>query len=81
MLIILGLVMLVIGALMVVFAQQVWDFTGAIDFVESKFPGNTKAFIQIVGVVLVIIGLLFLTGVGGFITQPIFDQVSHLFGQ
>ncbi len=79
--ILLGLGFLVIGVLLVVFAQQVWNFTGAIEFVESKFPGNTKAFIQLTGVILILLGILFMTGLGESITSPIGDTLGKAFGR
>lgn len=79
--ILLGLAFLVIGALAVIFAQNIWNFTGAIDFVESKFPGNTKAFIQLVGIVLILLGILFATGLGSSVTGPISDTLSSIFGR
>lgn len=71
--------MIVLGTLDLVFARQVYNFTGAIDFVESHFPGYTQGFIKLVGVVLVIVGLLFFTGVGGSITGPLFEGIQHTF--
>jgi len=79
--ILLGLLFLGLGIAMVVFAQQIWNFTGAIDFVEKYMPGNTKAFIQLVGVVIVILSLFFITGLGSTITGPIGDTLGKLFGQ
>lgn len=79
--ILLGLGFLVVGVLLVVFAQQVWNFTGAIDFVESKFPGNTKAFIQLTGVILILLGILFITGLGETITGPIGETLGKAFGR
>ncbi len=79
--ILLGLGFLVVGVLLVVFAQQVWNFTGAIDFVESKFPGNTKAFIQLTGVILILLGILFITGLGENLTGPIGETLGKAFGR
>ncbi len=71
--------MVVLGTLTLVFSKQVYDFTGGIDFVESHFPGNTSAFIKLFGVVLVLLGILFFTGVGGFITKPLFEGIRNTF--
>jgi len=79
--ILLGLAFLAVGVLTVVFAQQIWNFTGAIDFIESRFPGNTRAFIQLAGVVLVLLGILFVTGLGSSFTKPIGQTFGQLFGR
>jgi len=78
--ILLGLGFLLLGTVTVIFAQNIWNFTGAIDFVESKFPGNTKAFIQLVGVILILLGILFITGLASSVTGPISDTLSKVTG-
>jgi uncharacterized membrane protein YidH (DUF202 family) len=79
--ILLGLAFLVVGVLTVMFAQQIWNFTGAIDFIDSKFPGNTRAFIQLTGIVLVLLGILFVTGLGASLTDPIGQTFGQIFGR
>lgn len=78
--ILMGLAFLVIGIATVVFAQNIWNFTGGIDFVENHLPGDTKAFIQFVGVITILLGMLFITGLGGWLTGPIGESVGRLFG-
>jgi len=75
-----GLVLLPIGICFVIFAQNIWNFTGSIDFVEKYFPGNTRAFIQLLGIVMVLLGMLFITGLGEWLTGPIGESVGRLFG-
>jgi uncharacterized protein involved in cysteine biosynthesis len=75
-----GLVILPIGICFVIFAQNIWNFTGSIDFVEKYFPGNTRAFIQLLGIVMVLLGMLFITGLSGWLIQPISDTVGNIFG-
>jgi uncharacterized membrane protein YidH (DUF202 family) len=74
-----GIVLAIIGTLVLVFAQQIYNFTGAIDFVESRMPGYSKGFIKLMGIVMVVVGVLFFTGVGGFITQPILEGIQGVF--
>lgn len=76
----LGLFLVVTGTLMLVYNQRVFNFTGRISFVESKMPGGSSGFLKLVAVVMVIIGLLFVTGLGGWLTQPISDGVQNTFG-
>lgn len=80
MLILAGLIMLALGVLLVVFRRQVYNFTGYIDFVQSWFPGGTNSFIMIFGLALVLLGILFITGIGGSFTSPISDQLKSVFG-
>lgn len=76
-----GIALLGIGICFVIFAQNIWNFTGSIDFVEKYFPGNTRAFIQLVGVIMVILGMLFITGLASWLTEPLADTIGKLFGQ
>ncbi len=64
---------------MLVFNQQIYNFTGAIDFIEKHAPGYTQGFIKLFSVVLVFLGILFFTGLGGFITTPIFQGIQNTF--
>ena len=75
-----GLVILPIGICFVIFAQNIWNFTGSIDFVEKYFPGNTRAFIQLLGIVMVLLGMLFITDLSNWLIQPISDTVGNIFG-
>ncbi len=75
-----GLVILPIGICFVIFAQNIWNFTGSIDFVEKYFPGNTRAFIQLLGIVMVLLGMLFITGLSNWLIQPISDTAGSIFG-
>ncbi len=78
--IIAGLAFFVFGILFVLFAQNIWNFTGNIEFIENYLPGDTKFFIQLCGVIMVLLGIMFITGVGETITGPLGDSLSSLFG-
>ena len=71
--------MMVLGTLTLVFAQQIYNFTGAIDFVESRMPGYSRSFIKLMGVLFVIVGLLFFTGVATVVTDPLFEGIQRAF--
>ncbi len=75
-----GLIVFIIGILFVVFAQNIWNFTGGIDFIENHFPGNTRAFIQLLGVIMVIVGLLMVTGIGSWLVAPIANTLGGVLG-
>lgn len=76
----LGAALLALGIVIVRFAQNIYNFTGAMDFVERWIRAGTPAFIRIVGVVLVIFGLGMMVGLWGWLTQPIADGVKSLSG-
>lgn len=78
--ILLGIVFLALGILMVVFAQNIWNFTGNIPTVENLFAGSTKGFIQLCGIALILLGMLFATGLAGWLTAPIADTLRSLTG-
>lgn len=76
----LGLALVGFGIVIVKFQQNIYNFTGAIDFVEQYFHAGTPAFIKIVGVVLVIFGLGMMVGLWGWLTQPFAEGVKSLSG-
>jgi hypothetical protein len=80
MLILIGLLMMAIGILMVVFRRQIYNFTGYIDFVEGWFPGGTNSFILFFGLALILVGILFIVGIGGSLLQPIGNSLKGSFG-
>ena len=76
----LGFALLALGILMLRFQRSIYNFTGAIDFVERFWHAGTPSFIRIVGVALVIIGLGMMFGFWGWLTQPLADSVKSLTG-
>ena len=79
--ILIGATMITLGLLMLKFWRSVYNFTGALDFVERWVTAGTPAFIRIVGVLLVVIGLGTIFGFWGWLTAPIVDGVRSLSGQ
>lgn len=77
----LGLAMLATGLLMLKFWRNVYNFTGAIDFVERLVTAGTPAFIKIMGIGLVVIGLGTIFGFWGWLTAPLVDGIKGLSGQ
>jgi hypothetical protein len=77
----LGLAMLATGLLMLKFWRNVYNFTGAIDFVERLVTAGTPAFIKIMGIALVVIGLGTIFGFWGWLTAPLVDGIKGLSGQ
>ena len=76
----LGLGLMGLGLLTLKFWRNVYNFTGALDFVEKWSTAGTPAFIRIVGVILVIFGLGMIFGLWTWITQPFADGVKSLGG-
>ena len=75
----LGALILGMGILLVVFSLRVYNFTGQIDFIESKVPGGTLSSIKLFGIILVIVGAAMATGVFTWLTQPIVNAISSSF--
>lgn len=73
--------MLATGLLMLKFWRNVYNFTGAIDFVERLVTAGTPAFIKIMGIALVVIGLGTIFGFWGWLTAPLVDGIKGLSGQ
>lgn len=73
--------MLATGLLMLKFWRNVYNFTGAIDFVERFVTAGTPAFIKIAGIALVVIGLGTIFGFWGWLTAPLVDGIKGLSGQ
>lgn len=69
--ILLGIIITVLGFLLITYRRQVLGFTGPIDFAESKFPGGTHGFLGVFGIVMVIVGLMVMTGLGDGIVNSI----------
>lgn len=78
--ILLGIGMIGVGILMLKYHQQVYNFTGSLDFVDRWVTAGTPAFLRIFAVALVIIGLGMVFGVWGWLTQPISDGFRDAFG-
>lgn len=77
--IMLGIFILALGIVLVVFSLKVYNFTGQIDFIESKVPGGTLSFIKLFGILLVLIGAALATGVFTWLTQPIVNSIAKTF--
>jgi hypothetical protein len=75
-----GIFLMAVGLTMMKFWRNIYNFTGAIDFVERLVTAGTPAFIRILGVVLVIFGLGMTFGIWSWLTQPIADSVKGLTG-
>lgn len=66
-----GIIMLIVGVLFVIFSENIYNFTGALDFVERRFPGNSRGFIKLLGVLLIILGVITFTGLWVAIFRPL----------
>ena len=69
--IIIGIIMVLVGILIVVFSEQIFNFTGSIGFVENHFPGNSRAFIKLMGILLVLLGVMTFSGLWAVIFKPL----------
>ena len=63
MLIIAGLIVVAFGALVVIKTDFFYSMTGALEWPETHIgPGGTRIFLKIVGIVIIFLALLYLTG-------------------
>jgi len=74
-----GFIITGIGILTVIFSEQIYNFTGAIDFIEKHAAGSSRGFIKLFGVVLVVLGILIFSGAVTFITNPLSDWAAQTF--
>ena len=77
-----GTIFTIVGIITLKFNYQLVGFTGRQDWVESRLgAGSTYLFFKIVSVLLVVFGLLSITGLGIPLLQWILSPLSNLFGQ
>ena len=75
-----GLIIIIVGVLIVVFGEKIYNFTGNLSFIERKFPGSSRGFIKLIGIIMILGGLLILSGARGFLSGPLGGAFSNLFG-
>jgi hypothetical protein len=63
--------MTIVGVLIVIFSEPIFNFTGALDFVERRSPGNSRTFIKLLGILLIILGILTFSGIWAIIFKPL----------
>ncbi len=74
-----GIPMIMTGVVMVLFSERIYNFTGAIEFVERRFAGGSRGFIKLFGVIVTILGILTLTGASGILFDPLGQWFVGLF--
>jgi hypothetical protein len=75
-----GLITIIVGMLIVIFSEKIFNFTGNISLVENKFPGSSRGFIKLIGIIMILGGLLILSGALGAFSGPLGEAFSNLFG-
>lgn len=75
-----GLAILGLGILIVRYTQNIYNFTGGLDFIENIFHAGTPTFLRLTGIVLVVFGLGMIFGIWNWLTQPIADALKNLTG-
>jgi hypothetical protein len=63
--------MVIIGALLVIFSEQIYNFTGSIEMVEKRSPGSSRGFIKILGILIIILGIITFSGLWSIIFRPL----------
>lgn len=56
--VIIGMLVIVGGFLMIWKTQTFYNFIGSIDWAERHFAGGTKAFLKLLGIVVIIFGFI-----------------------
>jgi len=69
-----GGLVIIVGALLVIKTEWIYNFTGPIDWAEQHLgtEGGTKMLIKIIGLILILGAFLTLTGCTGKILHKIF---------
>ncbi len=74
-----GALIVIIGILGVVFSEQIYNFTGAIDFVERRSPGNSRNFIKLTSIIMIIAGIIVFSGASGLVFGGALEWFAGLF--
>jgi len=76
---IVGLIVVALGVIGLKFSYQIMNFTGAIDWIENKLGGgSTYTVIKIISMVMIIGGIIYMSGLGSLILRPIVTPINHL---
>lgn len=68
-----GALIVVVGVLIVMFSENIYNFTGSIDSVDRYAPGNTRNFIKLMGVAMIIAGIIVFAGAYGLVFGGVLD--------
>ena len=74
-----GALIVIVGILGVVFSEHIYNFTGSISFVERRPPGNSRNFIKLVGIIMIIAGIIVFSGASGLIFGGALGWFAGLF--
>lgn len=74
-----GALITLVGILTVVFSENIYNFTGSIDFVERRAPGNSRNFIKLAGIIMIIAGIIVFAGASGLVFGGILGWFAGLF--
>lgn len=56
--IIIGVITVIVGFFMIWKTESFYNFVGALDWAERHFAGGTRAFLKLLGVVIILVGFL-----------------------
>lgn len=76
--IILGLIAIVVGVLIVIYTEWIIKNFGVNDWAEAHFAGGSRFLYKVIGVGLVFVSLIVMTGLGGEILVGTFGQLFGL---
>ncbi len=72
-----GLLIVIAGALMVIYGEKIYEAFGAVPFAEKYLgtEGGSRLFYKLLGVLAVIIGFMIMTNMLGAILLSIFGRI------
>ena len=74
-----GLILVGIGTLTLVFNFQIVNTFGRQDWIERRLGGGTTfLFFKVISVLVVFVGLLFATGLGGSFFTWLLSPIAHI---
>lgn len=56
--IIIGIITVIVGFFLIWKTEAFYNFTGALDWAERHFAGGTRAFLKVLGVVVILAGFM-----------------------
>ena len=75
-----GILAIAVGTLMLKFNFQLVNFTGRQDWIENKLgSGSTYLAYKIFAILIVFLGILVITGLGGPFGNKLFSPLKNLF--
>lgn len=73
--IVIGIIAIIVGALAVIYTEWIVANFGVSDWAEAKLSGGSRLFYKLMGILLIIVSLVVMTGMGEQILLGTFGQL------